>query len=143
MSIREAILAWLFSYMTTQLPTYDVRRVRIRPVVKGDRPSVSLVMSSERAVDETMHGPSEVTGTIDVVMAAMTDNGDAELDPVVRAVHQAVMTDLTCGGHAEALTYTGCNWTYDEGGDGLAVVATLSFDVVYRHALANMAAVPP
>lgn len=141
-SIRENIVAWLFEQLTITLPTYDVRRIRRRPVDKQDPPSASINLVSESSVDETVHGPSEVTGTIEVVLAAMTDEGDAELDPVVVAVHAAILDDDTCGGYAEQITYTGCSWSFDEGGEGMAVVATLTFDVLYRHALKDMAAVP-
>lgn len=138
-SIRESIVCWLCEQLKVALPDYDVRRVRRRPVDKLDKASVSINMIAEATIDSDIHGEAESTGTIEVVLAAMTDDGDAELDPIVTEVHRALHEDDTCGGNAEKLAYTGCTWAYEEGGDGMAVVATMAFEVIYLHKLTDMA----
>lgn len=141
MSIRETIVAWLAAELADQMTGYDVRRVRGRPVDTGESPSISLNVTVESAIEDTLHDAVIATCTIEVTVAAIADT-DADIDDAVTAAHAAIMADPSAGGSAESITYTGCVWSYQDGGDGLAISAALAFDVQFRHQLADMASPP-
>lgn len=136
-SIREQIVSAMHAAVSDAHPEYDVRRLRRRPVDKADKPSVAINLATESATDETAHDATESTLTVEVVIAASVDC-DSEIDPVMADAHRAIMADDTLGGLAEMTSYTGCTWTYEEGGDGLAITAVMTFDVRYLHDLTDM-----
>jgi hypothetical protein len=137
-SIREQVVAEMTLRLRMALPQYDIRRFRIRQVDRLDKPSVSIVLAQEVVVEDTLHDDSEVVLTVEVLIAASVSS-DSEIDPVMTDVHREILADDTFGGIAQHTVYTGCTWTADEGGDGLAIVAAMTFDVTYLHDAQDMA----
>lgn len=140
-SIRERIVAAIVERLKVHLQGYDVRRTRLRAVTRESKPSVSVNARSEESVPGDLHESADTVLTVEIALAAALDC-ESELDPVMVDVHRVVMQDESddLDALAEGTDYTGCTWEMAESGDGLAVIATMTFTVPYRHSLTDMTA---
>lgn len=142
-SVRERIVAALVDRLRLHLPGYDIRRSRQRAVDRESQPSVSVSTRAEEVAEGTIGGVVIPTLTIEIAVAAALEC-ESEIDPVMVAAHRVAMAEDVADDFralARAIDYTGCTWEVAEGGDGFAVVATMTFTVIYAHATHDMTAV--
>mgnify|MGYP000629713549 CR=1 FL=1 len=137
---RERIL----SRVTTLLAGVDgvggrVYRSRVEPLVRGQSPAIVVEPVSDQAQQTTL-ATLDWTLQVRVTVYCRGDIPDQLADPIVGAVHAAMMQDTTLNGYCIDILPVGTQFEMIEADQAAGVVAT-DFSVRYRTPLNSLTVV--
>ena len=135
---REAILAQI----TTQLRNVSgvggrIYRSRVEPLARGESPAVIVEPKQDQA-QQTVIPRLDWTLTVSVMVIVRSPTPDQAADPIVQAIHAAMMQDQTLGGYAQAIEPQGVSFEMIEA-DQPAGVITCDYNVRYQTSLTDQA----
>lgn len=131
-TIRENILARLKSTTLVAIPgVTKVYRSRADKFGLSDAPALNVLADNEQPSENTI-GKVDADLHVEVQVYHRGTEPDRLADPVVAAVHAAMMADTTLGGLAFDVTEDGTSWDFDEA-DGTALIVRMRYIVRYRH----------
>ena len=139
-SIREQILARLVTTLGSEpsigAPVY---RSRVTPLARGEAPAVVVEPVMDQA-NQTTIPKLDWSMTVRASIIVRGDTPDQVADPLVAAVHQKVMSDLTVGGLAYDVQPSTVAFELIEA-DNAAGVITCEYLVLYRTSLTDVTVV--
>lgn len=127
----------IMQYLKTALDAVvgvTVYRSRNVPVGKADAPWVNLYWSLDRIEGATIGNTCTRSLRVHTMIGARGDVPDSEADAARVAVHEAVMTDRTCGGKAIALEEVDLKCSQASADDDVALLERI-YDVKYDSAV--------
>lgn len=135
MTARESLLAYLTTLMAA-VPGVKVYRSREAALARNESPAVVL-QPDEEQVTAQVRGMDlvvrEFTVSITVIARASGTEpvADKVADPLLQALHAAIMVDTTLGGRCAIITEHSTTWDF-EVADGTAVAAEARYAIRYQ-----------
>lgn len=130
---REQILQALKARLgaLSGLGITGVHRSRADPFQPDEAPALNLVPDLDEPAENTI-GMIDSTLSVEVHVFHRGQEPDALADPIVQAVHAALMTEPTLGGLAIDIAEGSTGWEFDSS-DRTSLLVRLKFTVMYRH----------
>lgn len=135
MTARESILAYLAT-LIAGVPGAKFYRSREAALARSESPAI-LLRPDEEQVTALVRGMDQVVREFTVSIAVIARASGAEpvvdkvADPVLQALHAAIMKDTTLGGRCAVITEHSTKWDF-EVADGTAVAAEARYAIRYQ-----------
>ena len=134
MTRREQIIQHILGTMTTtSLGVVSLTRSRIPPFAREECPAVNFNPIDDNPIQNVVPKTDwAMTLAFTIVMRSSSNTPlDQLADPIVQALHAAVMSDLTQGGLAMDTQPSGVSWRYADADAGACDIEC-NFRVQYR-----------
>lgn len=106
-----------------------VYRSRLAPIDR-DEGIVVRVLPKDEVVENRSNGIAIRDFTLEILLQVRSDTPDTTADPLVIAMHAALMSDQTLGGLCNRIIEEGTEWTLDDA-DAVACEVSLKYRIRY------------
>jgi hypothetical protein len=131
-TIRQEFVNRLLGNTPAQRRVYDSR---VYTLEKQTLPAIIVFSDHEDIATDTISFPRSQSRTLRVTVQCYVKNNDTvstEVDNLVLAVEQLLMTDSTLGGLAKDFRIESCDISMNHDGERPVAVASLVFVVLYK-----------
>ncbi len=132
--IAAAVTAAALAAAEAVSPKIRAYRTRVTPIERSKKPAILVQPIDDKPFANAGNDTPRAL-RISVSVAAWGYSGielDEITDPIVVAVHVAILEDQSLGGLALSIDDDGAAWAYEDGDGGLAGEVTTVYTINYR-----------
>lgn len=129
---REQIMQAVKALLAAVPGVTGVHRSRADKFAGTEAPAINLMPDNEDP-SESNYGQVDARLAVEVQVYHRGAEADRLADPIVEAVHAAMMTDTTLAGLSIDITEAGTSWDFDES-DRTSLLVRMRYVIWHRHA---------